>query len=178
MAESDLDVTAWRERLSAHRAEKRRYVREDMELPESGDDLDFYDLDPDFRMVARLQWAHAPETVKLEATRGPPIEYERVATLGFTLDDHHTLAAYRAQHQEGLFVPFTDATTGDETPHTGRYVELDVDGVESGDNVALDFNLAYLPFCALDESYASPIPPERNHVPAAIRAGERDVEIE
>lgn len=179
MAESDLDVAAWRERLSAHREEKRRYVSEDVGLPESGADLAFYDLDPEFRVVARLQWVREQETVQLDATRGPPVEYERVATLGFTLDgDHHTLAAYRAPHQDGLFVPFTDETTGDETPNAGRYVELDVEGVEDGENVALDVNLAYLPFCALDESYASPLPPDRNHVPVALRAGERGVGVE
>lgn len=179
MAEPDLDRDAWCERVREHRAEKRRFVRENMELPETGDDLEFYDIDPDLRVVARLQRAQNPEVVWMELTRGPAAEYERAATLGFTLGgDHHVLAGYHAPNQDGLFVPFTDDTSGGETPKIGRYVELDVDGVESGSQVALDFNLAYLPFCVLDESYASPVPPERNHVPVAIRAGEKHVEIE
>lgn len=179
MAEPDLDVDAWRERLRNHREGKRQFVRENMELPETGDDLVFYDLNPEFRRVARLQWRHEPEVVKLEMTRGPDAEYERVATLGFSLgDDHHVLAGYRAPNQAGLFVPFTDATTGDETPQIGRYVELDVEDVGSGAEVAVDFNLAYLPFCVLDESYASPVPPAENHVSVAIRAGEKRVKTE
>ncbi|MEE6211443.1 DUF1684 domain-containing protein [Salarchaeum sp. III] len=179
MAEPDLDRDAWRERVREHRAEKRQFVRENMELPETGDDLVLYDIDPEFRVVARLQRAQNPEVVRMELTRGPAAEYERAATLGFTLGgDHHVLAGYHAPNQDGLFVPFTDETSGDDTPKIGRYVELDVAGVESGSQVALDFNLAYLPFCVLDESYASPVPPERNHVPVAIRAGEKHVEIE
>lgn len=173
MAEPDLDEVAWRERLRAHRSEKRRFVREELGDP-AADRLDFFALDPSLRVVARLQWVHDPDVVSVEMTRGPDAEYEHVATLGFELDgDHRVLAGYRAPNQDGVFVPFTDATSGDETPGMGRYLELDVADVETGSSVALDFNLAYLPFSALDDEYASPRPPERNRLTAPVHAGER-----
>lgn len=173
MAEPDLDEAAWRERLREHRANKRRFVREELGKS-AADRLGFFALDPSLRVVARLQWVHDPDVVSVEMTRGPDAEYEHVATLGVELDgDHRVLAGYRAPNQDGVFVPFADATSGDETPGMGRYLELDVDDVETGSSVALDFNLAYLPFSVLDDEYASPRPPERNRLPVAVRAGER-----
>jgi uncharacterized protein (DUF1684 family) len=48
----------------------------------------------------------------------------------------------------GFFVPFVDATSGDETYGAGRYLELEA--LEDGTFLA-DFNLAYNPYCAYSE---------------------------
>lgn len=68
------------------------------------------------------------------------------------------------------FVPFNDATNGAETYGGGRY--LDFDNVKS-DTLFLDFNYSYNPYCAYNEKYDCPIPPVENHLPIAIRAGEK-----
>ena len=69
-----------------------------------------------------------------------------------------------------LFVPFTDLTTGVETYPAGRY--LDLTRTATG-IYEIDFNRAYDPYCAYNATYDCPYPPRENHLPLAIRAGER-----
>ena len=181
MTEADFDEGAWRDRLVAYREEKDAFLATDEESPlvtedrETFEGLSYFDLDPRARVVARLQWVQDPETVELPANRGPDIEYERVATLGFSYGgDHRVLTAYRAPGADDLLVPFADETNGTETASTGRYVTLSLDdAVATGDDVVLDFNLAYHPFCVYDEGYVVALPPEENELDVAIRAGER-----
>jgi uncharacterized protein (DUF1684 family) len=65
-----------------------------------------------------------------------------------------------------------DGTTGQETYHAGRYVDLQ--GPEGGPFV-LDFNLAYNPWCAYGaaERYVCPVTPPENRLAVRIEAGER-----
>ena len=180
MPERDFDEAAWRERIEASRAEKDEFLAEHPQSPippgerESFDGLDYYAPDPHYRVVARIQAADPVETVELSTTKGPNREYERVATIGFTLEDeHHVLPAYAEPTQGGLFVPFTDPTNGEETYARGRYLELDVESFETGDDVVVDFNTAYSPFCAYNDGFACVVPPEENRVSVPVRAGER-----
>ncbi len=83
----------------------------------------------------------------------------------------------------GLFLPFRDATNGQETYGAGRYLldgakGADLGGtVERGGNpgrtLVLDFNFAYQPSCAFDPRWACPLAPPENRLDVAIRAGER-----
>ncbi|MFB6070290.1 MAG: DUF1684 domain-containing protein [Halanaeroarchaeum sp.] len=179
MVGDDFDESDWRDSVVEYREEKDAFLGgEDSPLPDERradfDGLVYFDPDPSYRVVARLQWVRDPETVALPANRGPDIEYERVATLGFSLhDEHHVLAAFRAPGQEDLLVPFADETNGTETARDGRYVALSLGDVETGDDVVLDFNLAYHPFCVYDDEFLAVLPPEENELPIAVRAGER-----
>ena len=69
-----------------------------------------------------------------------------------------------------LFVPFSDLTSGTETYAAGRY--LDLDPTNTG-LYEIDFNRAYNPYCAYNESYDCPYPPSSNRLKIPIRAGER-----
>ncbi|WP_336036950.1 DUF1684 domain-containing protein [Halobacterium yunchengense] len=179
--EADFDEATWRERLAGHRREKDEFLADHPQSPippgdrEDFEGLAYYDLDPEYRVVARFSRAQSPETVKLETTRGPPAEYERVAVLGFPLGgDHHTLAAFRVEGEDSLFVPFTDETNGEETYERGRYLDVDVPAdAETGDDVVVDCNLAYNPFCAYSDTFSCVLPPAENHVDVPVRAGER-----
>jgi uncharacterized protein (DUF1684 family) len=71
---------------------------------------------------------------------------------------------------ESLFVPFLDATSGRETYGAGRYLDLEP---EDDGTFALDFNLAYHPFCVYADSYSCPLTPAENRLPIRIEAGER-----
>lgn len=180
MTEDDFDESAWGERIRTYRAEKDQFFATTDDSPISADERDDFDglsyfpLDPAARVIARFQQVRDPETVHLSANRGPDIEYDRVATLGFSFGgDHRVLAAFRAPSAEDLLVPFHDDTNGDETARTGRYVTLAIDDAETGDDVVLDFNLAYHPFCVYDDTYLAALPPEENELDVAIRAGER-----
>lgn len=180
MSAENFEESAWRDRIRDHRSEKDAFLADHPQSPipendrEDFDSLDYFDLDPGYRVVARFSVAHDPETVELETTRGPPAKYQRVAVLGFDLDgDHHTLDAYRVEGEDTLFVPFTDETNGTETYRRGRYLDVAPGDAESGDDVVVDFNLAYNPFCAYSGNYSCALPPDHNHVSAPVLAGER-----
>jgi len=69
-----------------------------------------------------------------------------------------------------LFVPFRDETNGLESYELGRYVE--VQSSRTGD-YAIDFNMAYNPFCAYNYEYSCPLVPYYNTLTIPITAGEK-----
>jgi uncharacterized protein (DUF1684 family) len=78
----------------------------------------------------------------------------------------------------GLFLPFRDATAGEETYGAGRYLTDTIKGTwgrglaHQGGRVVLDFNYAYNPSCAYNSRWACPLAPPENHLEGAVRAGE------
>ena len=76
----------------------------------------------------------------------------------------------------GLYLPFADATSGDETYGAGRYLLDTIKGADLGlehDRLVLDFNFAYNPSCAYDPRWVCPLAPPANRLAVAVRAGER-----
>ena len=79
----------------------------------------------------------------------------------------------------GLFVPFADATAGEETYGAGRYLLDTVKGADLGTRdgrLVLDFNLAYNPSCSYDPRWSCPLAPPPNRLAIPVRMGERHVE--
>ncbi|MHB1277517.1 MAG: DUF1684 domain-containing protein [Bacteroidia bacterium] len=74
----------------------------------------------------------------------------------------------KAGYENYYFIPFNDSTNGFETYGGGRY--MDIYGPLE-DTVVLDFNRAYNPYCAYNSRYSCPIPPLKNRLAVAIRAG-------
>jgi len=68
-----------------------------------------------------------------------------------------------------LFIPFNDATNGNQTYGGGRFLDITENGK---DVLILDFNKAYNPYCAYNHKYSCPIPPEENELKIKIKAGE------
>jgi uncharacterized protein (DUF1684 family) len=77
----------------------------------------------------------------------------------------------------GLFIPFRDATSGDESYGAGRYVLDTIKGADLGSTedglLVLDLNLAYQPSCSYDPRWTCPLAPPANRLDIAVRAGER-----
>jgi uncharacterized protein len=69
-----------------------------------------------------------------------------------------------------LFVMFADGTSGHETYGGGRFLRVPR---PSGGSVALDFNEAYNPPCALNDFATCPLPPQQNRLQLRIEAGEK-----
>ena len=80
------------------------------------------------------------------------------------------------KYRNYLFVPFTDATTGDESYGSGRYIEFYIKDIQNN-MLQLDFNKAYNPYCAYAAGYKCPIPPRENNLLLAIKAGEKNFAI-
>ncbi len=76
----------------------------------------------------------------------------------------------------GLFLPFSDATSGVETYGGGRYL---LDAIKSADlgmrdsRLVLDFNFAYHPSCVHSPDWVCPLAPPDNRLPRPVRGGER-----
>ncbi len=76
----------------------------------------------------------------------------------------------------GLFLPFTDATSGVETFGGGRYALDTIKSADLGmaaDRLIVDFNFACYPSCAHDAAWSCPLAPPENRLPNRVAAGER-----
>lgn len=85
---------------------------------------------------------------------------------------------WMAGYAGGLFLPFRDATNGDQTYGAGRYV---IDAAKSADlggdierrTLILDFNFSFHPSCAFDPRWSCPLSPTENRLDVPVEAGER-----
>jgi uncharacterized protein (DUF1684 family) len=129
------------------------------------------------------------EEPQIEASGPHTMRFQPAARVSFTLGETPaTLTLYWIDvYGGGLFLAFRDATCPSESYGGGRYlfdtvkgselIALDgvADGVTgyAGGRILLDFNYAYNPSCAYDARWVCPLAPRENHLPMAIRAGER-----
>jgi len=149
----------------------------DPDYREDFEGLDYFEPDPDFRVPARVRVYGNPDPIELDVTAGTPIRYLRAVIFELELrGERIQLAGYRQESADDrtIFIPFRDKTTGQQTYHRGRYMEMEPDeDLVNGDVVSLDFNLAYNPFCAYAETFACPLPPEENWLDVVVPAGEK-----
>ena len=141
--------------------------------------LRYFEPDPAYRVEAELEPFSAPEVVELGTTTGRITQHFRHGEVRFTLGGEACrLTAYKsvdapgAEEDHSLFLPFRDATSGQESYGAGRYLEVEEESSGSG-RLVLDFNLAYSPWCAYNDMYSCVLPPAENQLSVAVRAGER-----
>jgi uncharacterized protein (DUF1684 family) len=167
--------------IEGYRAERDQFMRQDAESPIPADKkavllpLRYYAPDPTFAVPAVLDVSAGTRPVmEVPTSKGVPRRVELVGTLQFTLKGQKlTLGAFVEEGTRtisSLFVPFADLTTGTETYPAGRY--LDLHPTATG-IYTIDFNKAYNPFCAYNNSYECPFPPAANRLKVAVTAGEK-----
>lgn len=136
--------------------------------------LTYFAVDESYSVPASLKLSDDRPSFEMPTSTGKLRRMQRVGVLEFTLKGQPlSLGAFveeGAGRIQQLFVPFTDLTTGTETYAAGRY--LDLDPTPTGIYV-IDFNQAYNPYCAYNESYDCPYPPPSNRLKMPVRAGER-----
>lgn len=140
--------------------------------------LPYFDHDPAWRTTAQLIRAEEPDTFTLGHSAGGGTTATRIGVLRFMLaEDRLELSAYwLEQYGGGLFVPFRDATSGDETYGGGRYLLDTAKGADLGSEdggVVVDFNYAYHPSCAWDAAWSCPLAPPGNRLDVEVSVGER-----
>ena len=74
-------------------------------------------------------------------------------------------------HEDYLFLPYTDLTSGDGSYGGGKYLDLKI---PDGNTIIIDFNKTYNPYCAYSHRYSCPVPPEENDILVRIEAGVKD----
>jgi TonB family protein len=79
------------------------------------------------------------------------------------------------EYADHLFFPFSDLTNGVETYGGGRYIDLHI---PKGDDIIVDFNKAYNPYCAYSSRYSCPKVPAENQMDIEIPVGVKYTKIE
>ena len=138
--------------------------------------LDFFVFDSSYVVNAALTRTPDEKSFKMKTTTNRLPEYIKYGTVTFDLfGKSYSLNIYKnleGINKEGyrdyLFLPFLDDTNGFESYGGGRYIDLDV---TEEDNLVIDFNSAYNPYCVYDEKYSCPIVPRENYLPLEINAG-------
>jgi len=166
--------------ITADRQAKDAYFRAAADSPvrRPGADvhaLSYFPVDAKYRIVvARLRRPPPNDRpIALDTSDGLGRIARRVAYLDFDLHGQRlalTALSFGPTERGTLFVPFADATSGNETYSSGRYLDLEI---EPDGSVVLDFNLAYQPYCAYSSAYSCPLTPTENRLAVPILAGER-----
>ncbi len=161
--------------LATFRAQKDRYFKMSPDSPippearASFQGLRYYPENAELRLLVRIKEFEPKEPMRMITSTGGVQEYLRWGRFPITTEGRSAALTVYYASWGGYFVPFVDATSGDETYAAGRYLELE----EQGDGSFLaDFNLAYNPYCVYSEDYSCPIPPAENRIDVPIRAGE------
>jgi len=139
------------------------------------DSLNYYEPDKAYRFEAQLEHFPRPDTVELPLTDGKADKYLRwgQATFNLNQQDYKLTLYLKANGQDSpLFIPFTDRTNGHATYGGGRYLDVALP-TATDKELVLDFNTAYNPYCAYNDTYACPVPPLDNRLPVEIKAGEK-----
>jgi uncharacterized protein (DUF1684 family) len=104
---------------------------------------------------------------------GAPESYQRWGTAEFELNGQpQKLTLLQKAGDKQLFVPFTDPTNGQQTYGAGRYIDVPLPAAEANE-IELDFNQAYSPYCAYNHEYSCPKPPAENRLTVPVAAGEQ-----
>ena len=169
------------QKIISARLEKDAYFHDDPDSPIPSSQrsqfkgLNYYPPDPAYETKARLDRFDKPDQVMITTSKGSRQAYVKYGTLSFELQGKRLdLFVYKSTEDpfsRSLFVPFSDATSGNETYKSGRYLDLEEQG---GDDYDIDFNMAYNPYCAYNEDYICPIPPGENRLAVKIMAGEKN----
>jgi hypothetical protein len=89
----------------------------------------------------------------------------------FTHDGaEHTLTAFNGKQPGAFMILFTDETSGTTTYGANRNIGFA--GPDADGTVRLDFNRAVNLPCAFTDLATCPLPPEGNHLPFEVTAGE------
>ena len=121
--------------ISSARAEKDGYFRDDPDSPiitsqrSQFKGLNYYPPDLAYKTKARLERFDKPDHVIIITSKGSQQAYVKYGTFSFELKGKRLeLFVYKSTEDpfsRSLFVPFSDATSGNETYNSGRYLDLD-----------------------------------------------------
>jgi len=140
----------------------------------------FYDYNPAMIVKAKVTLLKNEPVFKMTTSSGKTKDAQKYALLEFSLNGKpFRIFAYqllalksKAETADELFVPFTDFTCGKTSYGGGRYLDFKLKDIVNN-QLTIDFNKAYNPYCAFTSGYNCPIPPRENDIKTAVKAGER-----
>lgn len=175
---------SFKKSIKQYRKEYKQEFREKPNGPLSKKDLrklNFFPPDQGFQFQCQFTRAENEQPFEMTTYAGTTQAYIKYGTLYFELEGQsYQLAVYQnlrllrmPQYKDYLFIPFKDLTNGESTYGGGRYLDISRKDIIN-DQLILDFNLAYNPYCAYKDGYQCPIPPQENHLEIEVLAGERE----
>jgi uncharacterized protein (DUF1684 family) len=150
--------------------------------------LHWFPIDVHYRGISRLHRYEQPETVIVLGTKGEERKQLQYGFFEFPVPDENgnpyslRLNVYKftpydtkryAMYPNVLSVWFTDKTTGKETYHVGRYVEVGEEDPSADHEYTIDLNKSYNPYCAYSDLYSCAVPRKDDRVEIALNAGEK-----
>lgn len=170
---------SYKDSIEAH---FKKYVREHEVVTGKDKELmSFFPVNEKYLINCKFERTVNSPWFRMESSGQIKRNYRVYGIIRFTINDTAVaLNIYQSQdlmttqqYKDHLFIPFTDATSGEETYESGRYIDLEIKDIKN-DKVLIDFNRAYNPYCAyVNGKYNCPIPPAENRLVVAIRAGEK-----
>ncbi|MBT4502653.1 MAG: DUF1684 domain-containing protein [Gemmatimonadetes bacterium] len=134
--------------------------------------LHYFPIDLTYRLTGALHAYGRRRQIRIQTSDGNSMPMERFGRILAQWEGKpFSLEVYRSLEDSSLEVFFKDATNGAETYGGGRYVRLQFLGEGA---YLIDFNESYNPYCAYNPEFICPLPPPQNHLPFALRAGEKN----
>lgn len=138
--------------------------------------LEFFEIDLKYRVKATLK--RTPETAffKMKTTTSRVSEERVYGVVSFKIEGKtYKLNVYQGKvlmaneaYKDYLFLPFLDDTNSFTSYGGGRYIDL---RIPEGNQLIIDFNTAYNPYCHYNDMYSCPIVPRENYLTTKINAG-------
>lgn len=136
----------------------------------------FFPVNMSYVIPAKFVKINGGDTVVMKTSADTEKKYIKYAQLHFNVGHSHChLTVYQSlalreieEYKDYLFIPFKDKTSGVTTYGGGRYLDIKI---PEGNQIMLNFNTAYNPYCAYAEGFFCPIPPAENTLNVEIKAG-------
>jgi uncharacterized protein len=149
-------------KITEERQEKNEFMKSSSESPfknanEEFKELNYYPPDLRYKIKASVDLIENPNTVNLATSDNKENEYLEYGSAHFKLRGENITLRILEITDPGpthgtLFLAFADSTSARSTYGAGRYLELKkIAGMTS---VVLDFNKAYNPYCAYNDSFS------------------------
>jgi uncharacterized protein (DUF1684 family) len=143
---------------------------------------DFFPVDLNYRVHAKLIVSAGTPFFGMKTTTSRMATERVYGHIEFTLNGKQfRLPVYQSkdlmqteEYSNYLFFPFSDETNGKQTYGGGRYIDLRIP--KEGDDIIVDFNKAYNPYCAYSSRYSCPIVPAENQIDIEVPVGVRYTE--
>ncbi len=178
------DTQAYIQKIEQSRAEKNKAYSDSLNSPLNPihlaqfTGLDYFAVDPNFKVKGSFELTPDEKPMVLATSTDRAPVYRKYGIFHFKLEGKtFELGAYRDMENlddsienQHLFLPFQDLTSNKESYGGGRYIDI---LIPKSDQISVDFNLAYNPYCAYDDRWSCVIPPPENFLNIKILAGEK-----
>lgn len=170
------DDQDYQESVQDERLKKEKFLTSSSESPFVMGSLEmqplaYFPIDAKYKVIAKVEKIETRQFVMIRNSDGTNLRYLKYAWLDFEIDGkQQRLLVLKPMFGLGLFLGFSDDTSGETTYGGGRYLDLEQ---IKGDRITLDFNLAYNPYCAYVANFTCPLPPRENILSVPIEAGEK-----